>query len=107
MRLVLLVMACLLMQAQQAPLPPVTDADVLPVFKSSAEPPALTNVAKFKLISLAQRMEIAQLKAAAATHDFNEAKDELMKLLKQTEVEGYTLNLDTLAYVKDEKSKPK
>jgi hypothetical protein len=64
------------------------------------EVPALTEVSRLQLQNLAQRIELAQLRAQAAQRDFDTARDELGKLVVSLKVDGYTLDLQTLTYTK-------
>lgn len=80
------VVGLLLLQA--APQPPSAD-------------PVLTNEQKLQLQTVAQRLEIAQLKAQMAQKDFDAARTELQVLMKMLEKEGYTLDFEKLAYVKN------
>jgi len=66
-----------------------------------APPPELSEVNRLKLQNLTQRLELAQLRAQAAQREFDGARDEIGKLVLTLKVEGYTLDLQTLAYTKD------
>jgi hypothetical protein len=88
LRVAVLAATLLLLQAPTAP-PPKPDT------------PTLTEVQRLQIQTLAQKLEIAQLKAQAAQRDFDSARDELSKLVVALKVEGYTLDLQTLSYTKD------
>jgi hypothetical protein len=60
-------------------------------FAQDAAAPTLSDVQKLRLLTTVQRVEIAQLRAQAAQR-------ELADLLKSFQVQGYTLDLDTLTY---------
>jgi hypothetical protein len=62
--------------------------------------PSLTQEQKLTLQTIAQRIEIAQLKAQQAQSDFDRARQDLAASLKALQVEGYTLDLNTLSYTK-------
>lgn len=64
--------------------------------------PALSEVQRLKFQTIAQRIEIAQLKAQAAQAEFEKARADLAKLVDESKVDGYTLDLTTLTYVKKE-----
>ncbi len=66
----------------------------------AADPPVLTETQKLQIQNLAQQLEIAQLRAAAAQQQFTNAKDELTRLLTSLKVEGYDLDLQTFTYTK-------
>jgi hypothetical protein len=63
--------------------------------------PVLSEVNRLKVQNLAQRIELAQLHAQAAQREFDQARDELTKLVMGLKVEGYTLDLQSMTYVKD------
>lgn len=67
--------------------------------------PALNNEQKLQLQVISQRIEIAQLRAQAAQREFDIARADLQSLLKSLEKDGYTLDLQTLMYVKKEPRK--
>lgn len=71
--------------------------------------PALTDTQKLQLQTVAQRIEIAQLKARIAEQEFTAARGELARMVESLQVEGYTLDLQTLTYAKklDAKDAPK
>jgi len=62
--------------------------------------PSLTEVQRLQIQNLTQRLELAQLRAQAAQHDFDEARAALTTLLKSLEVDGYDLDVGTLTYRK-------
>ncbi len=70
--------------------------------KPIAEPkaPALTTEQKQAVTILAQRIEIAQLKAQQAQAEFDRAREEIATLLRSLQVQGYTLDLQKMEYVK-------
>lgn len=72
------------------------------VVGAQAPAPTLTEMKKLQLRNITQRMEIAQLRAQAAQRDFEGAREELMKVLGTVKVEGYTLDLGTLVYQKEQ-----
>lgn len=61
-------------------------------------PPALTETQKLQLTTLLQRLEIAQLKAQAVQREFDTAKAELLAVAQRLVVDGFELDLQTLAY---------
>lgn len=73
-----------------------------PVLAQDAQAPTLTEVQRLKVQTLAQRMEIAQLRAQQAQRDFDDARAQLATLLQSLQVEGYVLDLSTLTYRKQE-----
>lgn len=60
--------------------------------------PALTEVQRLTIQNLSQQLEIAQLKAQAAQRDFDAARASIATLVKNLQVPGYTLDLNTLSY---------
>ena len=66
-----------------------------------AAPPELKEIERLKLQTLAQRIELAQLRAQAAQREFDVAREELSKLVLSLKIDGYTLDLQSLMYVKD------
>jgi len=68
-------------------------------------PPALTTEQRQAITILAQRLELAQLRAQAAQTDFDKARGELSTLVKSLQKDGFDLDLQTLQYVK--KAEPK
>lgn len=72
-----------------------------------SDAPALTAEQKLQFQVVAQRLEIAQLKAQAAQRDFDAARADLQTLIKTLEKDGYTLDLATLTYVEKKKDAPK
>lgn len=65
--------------------------------------PSLTDVQKQQLQILAQRIEIAQLKAQIAQRDFDVARSEITALVTSLQVKGFTLDLTTFAYTAEQK----
>lgn len=61
-------------------------------------PPVLTDMQRLQFRSLSQQLEIAQLKAQLAQHDFDAARDAIGKLVLSLRIDGYTLDLATLTY---------
>ena len=93
MRLVTIALITLVGLAIAAPLiaqdaPRTEDAPVLSVEQRQA------------VTILAQSMEIAQLRAQQAQRDFDQAREQLGKLLQSLEREGFALDLQTMTYVK-------
>lgn len=68
------------------------------VFAQEKDSPALTDVQKLQIQNVAQRMEIAQLRAQQAQRDFESARAEAEKLIASLQVQGYTLDLQTMTY---------
>lgn len=62
--------------------------------------PALTEAQKLRVQVLAQRMELAQLKAQLAQAEFDRARMEAQVLLASLQVAGYALDPQTLTYSK-------
>jgi hypothetical protein len=60
--------------------------------------PTLTEVQRLQIQNLAQRIELAQLRAQAAQREFDTAREQIQKLVSSLQVDGYTLNLETLSY---------
>lgn len=58
--------------------------------------PTLSEVKKLQIQNAMQRVEIAQLR-------FENARQDLLRLMAEAKVEGYTLDLATMTYQKDEK----
>jgi hypothetical protein len=69
--------------------------------------PTLTDVQKLTIQNLAQRIEIAQLRAQQAQAEFDKARQAIGKLVQSLQVEGYELRLETLEYVKKPQSEKK
>jgi hypothetical protein len=63
--------------------------------------PTLSEIQKLQIQNVAQRIELAQLRAQAAQREFEAARGDLSKLITTLKVEGYTLDLETLSYRKD------
>lgn len=79
---------------------------VLTISPATAQaPPALSEVQRLKLQNVAQRIQIAQLQAQAAQRAFEEAREELTALVGSLKVEGWTLDLGTMGYVKEKPAK--
>jgi len=68
---------------------------------SPSKEPVLNEVGKLKLQNVSQRIELAQLKFQAAQREYEAARGDLLKLLDELKVDGYTLKLETLSYQKD------
>jgi hypothetical protein len=68
--------------------------------------PTLTDVQKLQIQNLAQRMEIAQLRAQQAQQDYDAARKDAAALVQTLQVPGYTLDLQTLNYVPVPAQKP-
>lgn len=81
---------------QPAPPPPQASA-----------PPSLTEVQKLQIQNLAQRIELAQLRARIAESEFNAARQELQAKIATLQVDGYRLDLETMAYVPNPPAPPK
>jgi len=62
--------------------------------------PTMTEIQKLTFLNLAKDIELAQLKAQAAQAAFTRAQAEIQQLIASLQVEGYTLDLQTLAYTK-------
>ena len=60
--------------------------------------PVLTELQQLQFRALSQQLEIAQLKAQLAQHDFDAARDAIGKLVLSLRIDGYTLDLATLTY---------
>lgn len=66
--------------------------------QSSAVAPALSDLQRLQLMTVAQRIEIAQLKAQAAQRDFDQARQEWSALVTALQVEGFTFDPSTGTY---------
>lgn len=66
----------------------------------SPSSPALTVEQKQAIQILAQRIELAQLRAQAAQSEFDRARGELASMLQSLQKDGFDLNLQTMEYVK-------
>jgi hypothetical protein len=64
------------------------------------EAPKLSDTQRLQLQVVAQRIEIAQLKAQAAQVEFERARVDFGALVKSLQVDGYDLDLQRLEYVK-------
>lgn len=72
---------------------------------AAAEPkpaaaPALTLEQKQAVQILAQRIELAQLRAQAAQTEFEKARAEVAQLVQSLQKDGYDLDLQTMTYTK-------
>lgn len=79
-----------------------------PVARPAAEvkAPALTDVQRLQIQNYAQSIELAQLRAQQAQRDFDQAREQLGKLIQSLQVEGFELDLQQMVYVqKPDKSK--
>lgn len=65
-----------------------------------ATAPTLTVEERQAIQILAQRIELAQLRAQAAQSDFDKARGELTGLLQSLHKDGFDLNLQTMEYTK-------
>ncbi len=65
-----------------------------------AQAPTLTVEQKQAIQILAQRIELAQLRAQAAQTEFDKARGELAAVLKSLQKDGFDLDLQSMAYVK-------
>jgi hypothetical protein len=74
--------------------------------QDSGTVPVLTDVQKLRLQGLAQRMEIATLKAQLAQRDFDAARQEISTLVSSLRVKGYVLDLSTLTYAPEPEPPP-
>ena len=72
----------------------------LAVSQQPSATPTLTTEQKQAIQILAQRIELAQLRAQAAQTEFEKARSELETLLGSLKRDGFDLNLQTMAYVK-------
>jgi hypothetical protein len=64
--------------------------------------PALSGTEKLQIQVIAQRIEIAQLRAQAAQAEFDRAREEFTKLIASLQKDGYTLDIQKMEYVKKE-----
>ena len=67
----------------------------------AAKPPELSEVQRLKIQTLAQRIELAQLRYQMAQKDFDAAREELQTMVKGLQVDGYTLDLQNFIYTKN------
>jgi hypothetical protein len=67
---------------------------------TAQDKPALTIEQRQAIQILAQRIELAQLRAQAAQMDFEKARGELSSLLQTLNRDGYDLDLQSMQYVK-------
>lgn len=65
---------------------------------SAADAPTLSDLQKLQIQTLAQQMELAQLRAQLAQRDFDQAKSALVQLVTTLHRDGYELDLQTLTY---------
>ena len=99
---VLVVVACAALGvAQEKPAPAKPPEATI----STEKPPVLTEIQKLTIQNLIQRIEIAQLRAQAATEAFERAREEITMLMQSLQVPGYNLSLERLEYTK--KAEPK
>jgi hypothetical protein len=75
-----------------------TDAGQAPPEAKPA--PTLSVEQKQGITILAQRIELAQLRAQAAQAEFDKARGELSTLLQSLKKDGFDLDLQTMQYVK-------
>lgn len=68
------------------------------VSAAAAEAPALSDLQRLQMLTLVQRMQIAELKAQAAQRDWDQARAELIALGRRLEVPGYELDVMTQTY---------
>jgi hypothetical protein len=66
--------------------------------------PALTELHKLTLQNLAQRIELAQLRAQVAQVEFDKARTEIAALVQSLQVPGYELDLQAMTYTKKTES---
>jgi len=64
------------------------------------QPPTLTEIQKLQLTNAVQRVQIAQLQVQAAQTDLQQAGAAAQTLVASLKVDGYELDLQTLAYKK-------
>ena len=62
--------------------------------------PQLSDVQKLTIRNLALTLDNAQLRAQQAQRDFDAAREAIGKLVQSLQVDGYTLDLQRLEYVK-------
>ena len=67
-------------------------------FTPAAEAPTLTELQRLQVLTLVQRLQIAELRAQAAQREWNEARAELLAVSERLAVEGYELDLATQTY---------
>lgn len=63
--------------------------------------PVLSETQRLQVQNLALRIENAQLRAQQIEREFTAAREELAKLVAALKVEGYTLDLQSMTYVKE------
>lgn len=64
----------------------------------AAKPPSITEVQRLQLVTVALRLENAQLKAQAAQRDFDQALQERTALVASLQVQGFVFDPGTLTY---------
>ncbi|HXG72908.1 MAG TPA: hypothetical protein VNJ04_20115 [Gemmatimonadaceae bacterium] len=67
---------------------------------ATAGGPTLTEVQRLQVQTLAQSIEIAQLRAQQAQRDFAQAREQLTTLVQSLQVPGFDLDLQTMTYTK-------
>lgn len=70
------------------------------VSPAQQQKPELTDAQRLKLQNAMQQVEITQLRMALAQREADQARQEAQALLKTLIVEGWSLDLSTMTYVK-------
>lgn len=68
------------------------------VEKPASSPPSLSEVQRLQIQTLSQKLELAQLRAQLAQRDFDDARNEITRLVATLQVKGYTLDPNTWTY---------
>lgn len=64
----------------------------------AAEAPSLTELQRLQVLTLVQRMQLAELRAQAAQREWDQARADLLALAGRLAVDGYELDLATQTY---------
>lgn len=65
---------------------------------SAAEAPTLTELQRLQVLTLVQRLQIAELRAQAAQREWEATRAELLAVSQRLSVDGYELDLATQTY---------
>jgi hypothetical protein len=70
------------------------------VAQEASSPPTVSELQRLQLVTVTQRLEIAQLKAQAVQREFDDARKELVTLKADLESKapGFVLDLQTLTF---------
>lgn len=81
---------------------------IVPALTAQGAPttPTLTDVQKLQIQALLQARVISELKAELAKKDYDAATNALVQLARALQIEGFTLDLNTLTFAPNPRPAP-